>query len=156
MSSLYSQYISSSFTYKLVLVTHWYVTKLNSNKYQKFVEVTLCSNETNMSETILTCEYSTCKYVTLLTLSVPLKIIHLTNETSGLCTLNLSPIQCSLTLYHVLNAVTSSYLSNFYNTYSTKEYNSHPGFEISILKHQHQCEWEMVLQDSSTQLVTWT
>jgi hypothetical protein len=43
-----------------------------------------------------------------------------------------------------------------YNTYLTKEYNSHPGLEISILEHQHQCQGEMVLQDSSNQFVTWT
>ena len=41
-----------------------------------------------------------------------------------------------------------------YNTYLTKEYSSHPESEISILGHQHQSEEEMVLQDSSAQLVT--
>jgi len=46
------------------------------------------------------------------------------------------------------------YFYVLYNTYLTKEYSSHPESEISILGHQHQCEGEMVLQDSSAQLVT--
>jgi len=55
----------------------------------------------------------------------------------------------SMKCSHILH-----YSHILYTTYLTKEYSSHPESEISILGHQHQCEGEMVLQDSSAQLVT--
>ena len=56
--------------------------------------------------------------------------------------------------HFLLILVLLHYFYVLYNTYLTKEYSSHPESEISILGHQHQCEGEMVLQDSSAQLVT--
>jgi len=60
--------------------------------------------------------------------------------------------------YHIVYQMQSysTYFPYLYSTYLIKEYNFHLGFEISILRHQHQCAGEMVLQDSSTQFVTWT